>query len=168
MRTDRPIFRKLRYFSGRGGTPTLMWTMNAFLSGWYSREKWRVPTPLSFSSPRGLSTAGAGAWLVKLLDGDGRPWRSTAPGWVKPAWGEGSSRSGELRTVCCWWWWNGLVVKFPFRSRFSRSSWRAGLVSLLAVLISDGVWQFPLMSVLLTSPAAAVAANVFLPLRPSG
>lgn len=155
---------------------TLIWTMNAFLSSWYSREKWRVPSPASLSSPWGLSTAGVGAWLERVLDGEGRSRRSITPGWVNPAWGEGSSRSGELRSF--WWWWNGLVVKLPFRSRFSRSRWRVGLepfgldasLSVPAAFTGGAVWQFPLTSVLLVSLAAVVggAANFFLPLRLSG
>lgn len=155
---------------------TLIWTMNAFFSGWYSREKWRVPRPASFSSPWSLSTAGVGAWLERVLDGEGRSRRSITPGWVNPAWGEGSSRSGELRTFW-WWWWKGLVVKLPLRSRFSRSKWRAGLEPFgleTSLLVPDGligaVWQFPLTSVLLVSVVVGVAgaANFFLPLRLSG
>lgn len=154
---------------------TLIWTMKAFLSGWYSREKWRVPSLPSLSSPWTFSTAGVGAWLERALEGDGRSRRSITPGWVNPAWGDGSSRSGELRTFW-WWWWNGLVVKFPFRSRFSRSKCRDGLepfgldAGLLVPFGFTGDSVFPLTSVLLVSLVAVVAgeANFFLPLRLSG
>lgn len=150
--------------------------MNAFFSCWYSREKWRVPRPFSFSSTWALSTPGVGAWLERLLNGEGRSWRSIAPGWVNPACGEGSSRSGEHLTFW-WWWWKGLVVKLPLRSRFSRSKCRAGLEPfglVASLLVLDGligvVWQFPLTSVLPASltVVVAAAANFFLPLRLSG
>lgn len=165
------------HVSTYANTHTFIWTMKAFLSGWYSKEKWRVPRPPSLSSPCGLSMAGVGAWLERVLDGEERSRQSITPGWVNPACGEGNSRSGELRTFW-WWWWNGLVVKLPFRSRFSRSRCRAvlesfGLEASLPVPVrvtGEAMWQFPLMSVLLVSfaVAAAAAANFFLLLRLSG
>lgn len=164
-----------KYSLGINKKQTLIWTMKAFFSGWYSREKCSVPRPPSFSSPWGLSTAGVGAWLETVLDGEVR---STEAGWENPAWGDGNSSSGELRTFW-WWWWNGLVVMLPFRSRFSRSKCSACLdpfVGLSAILfvppgLNGGVvLQFPLMSVLEASFDVELtdAANFFLPLRLSG